>query len=125
MAGDDVKAIREALERLEAKVDKNAETLGRVQSDLQSFRCSQEQICKASSKERTDHSETLYGRDGLKERVVRMEEIVKPVVDIHDRVRKVEQRMTLVWMGVLGFCGFAGKYIWEAIVSGKIPPHVP
>jgi len=96
--------------------------LNAIHRELCEFRAAQCQICRAAADVRAGHTKTLYGTDGtdgLTSRVQAIEETARAVAPLPARVQTVEERLHLVWAGVMGFLGLIGKLIWDYVTAPR------
>lgn len=100
------------------------EALSEIRSDVREFRAAQSEICRNACQQRQGHHNTLYGAEGssgLVARVQSVEEIARAAAPLPSRVQTLEERVGLVWLGVLGFVGMLGKLVWDMI--SNTPRH--
>lgn len=89
MADKDIQDIRDALND--------------IRSELREWRAAQAEICKAAACQREDHQKTLYGSGN----------------GLAYRVQEVESKVSMIWLGVVGFIGMLGKVLWDMIATPK------
>lgn len=87
MGDKDIQEIREALHD--------------IRSELREWRAGQAEVCKAAAIQRAEHHKTLYCTG----------------TGLAYKVQELEGKVALVWLGVVGFLGMIGKYIWDMISS--------
>lgn len=97
----DLQALREELAEMRKEQ-------GALLTEFRSFISGQEERCKNAVTQRDGHHRTLYGEDGTQ--------------GLTARVQTIEERMNLVWLGVLGLVAWAWQFISSFFAA---PPQGP
>lgn len=98
------------------------EALAEIRADMREWRAAQQEMCRNACAQRQGHHVTLYGAEGatgLVSRVQTIEEIARLAAPLPSRVQTLEERVGLVWIGVLGFLGMLCKLVWDYVAAPR------